>query len=250
MPIEDYTQKTCTYFGNRRTIFQRGTGPHVVILPEVPGLHEQVFALGDRLVQNGFTVHLLSLFGKDGEPFRYRDAPSCLLRACIRKEFAVFAQHRSSPIANWVRSYCSSIYQRNQQGIGLIGMCLTGNFALSMLAEPWMLAPVLCQPSLPLFPPKALHVDPNIMERSSQNILAMRFSHDLLCPRQRFTALKKNLGKRVTLIEIDSSLGNPNNIPPIAHSVLTKDFVDQEGHPTQEALEQTIQFLKKHIKVS
>ena len=248
MPIEDFAKKNCTYFGKTRAVYQRGTGPHVVILPEVPGLHKQVFALGDRLVNHGFQVHLLSLFGKDGEPFRYRDTPSCLLKACIRKEFAVFAQHRSSPITNWVRAYCSSLHEHTQKGIGLIGMCLTGNFALSMLAEPWMLAPILCQPSLPLYPKDAVHVDPNIIKNSSQKVLAMRFSNDILCPRKRFTALQKDLGERIELLELDSSIGNQHKILPIAHSVLTKDFVDKEGHPTKEALKHTIYFLKQHIK--
>ena len=247
MPIEDFAQKTCTHFGKTRTVYQKGSGRHVVILPEVPGLHQKVFELGDKLVEHGFTVHLLSLFGKDGQPFRYRDAPSCLMSACIRKEFAVFAQHRSSPIADWVRAYCASLNKHTKQGIGLIGMCLTGNFALSMLAEPWMLAPVLCQPSLPIYPKSALHVDPKIIKNSSQKVLAMRFSHDLMCPKQRFTALSSKLGDRVQLIEIDSSLGNPHNILPIAHSVLTKDFVDKEGHPTKEALRKTVSFLNKHI---
>jgi len=248
MPIEDFAKKACTHLGKTRNVYQKGTGPHVVILPEVPGLHQQVFALGDKLAHHGFTVHLLSLFGKDGEPFRYRDAPSCLFRACIRKEFSVFAQHRSSPISDWVRSYCASVYQHTQQGIGLIGMCLTGNFALSMLAEPWMFAPVLCQPSLPLYPKNALHVDPQILENSSQDILAMRFSHDIMCPRERFTSLKTRLQDRIKLIEIDSSIKNPHKILPIAHSVLTKDFVDKKGHPTQEALNQTIRFLNKNLK--
>lgn len=250
MPIEDFIKKTSTHLGKTRTVYQKGTGPHVVILPEVPGLHEQVFSLGERLTDCGYTVHLLSLFGKDGEPFRYRDAPSCLLKACIQKEFAVLASQRSSPIANWVRSYCASVHQHTKKGIALIGMCLTGNFALSMLAEPWMLAPVLCQPSLPLFPRSALHVDTKTLEDSSQKILAMRFSHDVLCPKQRFTSLQKKLGKRIELIEIDSSIGNPHKISPIAHSVLTKDFVDQDGHPTQVALQKTIEFLNKQLKPS
>ena len=248
MPIEDYVQKTSTHLGKTRTVYQRGSGPTVVVLPEVPGLHNHVFSLGDRLVEQGFSVHLLSLFGKNGKPFRYRDAPSCLFRACIQKEFAVFAQHRSSPIADWVRSYCNSVYQHTQKGIGLIGMCITGNFALSMLAESWMLAPVLCQPSLPIKPARALHTSRSEIENSNQKILAMRFSNDFFCPKQRFSALKEKLSSRVEIIEIDSSFGNPHKIPLYAHSVLTKDFVDADGHPTQKAFLRTVSFLHKHLQ--
>lgn len=247
MPIEEYTKKTSTHLGSTHTVYQRGVGPHVVILPEAPGLHREVFSLGDRLVHAGFTVHLLSLFGEDGKAFRYRDSLACLLKTCIRKEFALFAQHRSSPITDWVRAYCTNIYHHSQQGIGLIGMCLTGNFALSMLAEPWMLAPVLCQPSLPIHPKKGLHVKPDILLQSKQKIIGMRFSGDILCPKQRFSKLKETLGNRIELIEIDSSVKNKHKISPISHSVLTKDFVDKEGHPTYIALEKTIGFLKQQL---
>ena len=250
MPIEDYTQKSCTHLGSTHIVYQKGNGPQVIILPEAPGLHKEVFALGDRLVLQGFSVHLLSLFGEDGVSFRYRDSLSCLAKACIRKEFALFAKHRSSPISDWVRAYCTNIYQHTQEGIGLIGMCLTGNFALTMLAEPWMCAPVLCQPSLPIYPKDGLHVDPSILEQSSQDILGIRFTGDRLCPKQRFTALEKALPSRLQLIEIDSTFGNSHRISPIAHSVLTKDFVDQEGHPTHDALQKTIKFLQKHLYTS
>ena len=162
--MNQYHKRDATFLGTTRTVYTKGTGPHVVILPEVPGLHPATFSLGNQITASGFTVHLLSLFGKDGAPFRYRDTVRILLRACISKEFSVFAQNRSSPICDWIRAYCHNIHSHTQKGIGLIGMCLTGNFALTMLAEPWMLAPVLSQPSLPFQPPKGLHVHPKTLE--------------------------------------------------------------------------------------
>ena len=35
-------------------------------------------------------------------------------------------------------------------GVGAVGMCFTGSFALAMMTEPAVVAPVLSQPSLPL----------------------------------------------------------------------------------------------------
>jgi dienelactone hydrolase len=254
MPFDDHNKHFATHLGTKFAVYTKGSGPQVVVLPEAPGLHKEVFSLSDRLVEAGFSVHLLSLFGEDGTKFRYRDVPRCLLRACIRKEFSVFAQHRSSPLTDWVRAYCRTLHQHNQKGIGLIGMCLTGNFALSLLAEPWMLAPVLCQPSLPFLSKKGLHVEPEILNKAKKNkdlkVLGMRFTNDFMCPKERFQQLRKELPSQISTIEIDSSWGNANKIRPIAHSVLTKDFVDHNGHPTQKALKQTILFLHTQLKKS
>nr|BFE50970.1 hypothetical protein GCM10017745_43970 [Saccharothrix mutabilis subsp. capreolus] len=50
-------------------------------------------------------------------------------------------------------------------GVGAIGMCFTGNFALTMMLEPAVLAPVLAQPSLPLDNPAALEISPTTCAR-------------------------------------------------------------------------------------
>jgi len=252
MPILDYTKQATTYGKKTFDVYTKGMGPDVIILPEIPGLHEAVFELGDRIASAGFRVHLLSLFGTPGKPFRFRDSVKEISKACIKKEFAVFASRRSSPICEWIKSYCTTLYQENQKGVGLIGMCLTGNFALSMLAEPWMLAPILSQPSLPFLPKSGLHAFPDEIDKAQKQgpppILGLRFTWDLLCPKQRFTNLKKKFPQHFTAIEIDSSPGNPHRIPPIAHSVLTLDFVDQEGHPTKYAMNETLAFLNHNLR--
>ncbi len=249
----DFHSSLSTHNGICRRVYTKGAGPSVVILPEIPGLHTATFTLGRTIADSGFRVHLLSLFGKDNQPFRYRDSIKELTRACIRKEFAIFARHASSPIVDWVRSFCRSITAHEpSRGIGLIGMCLTGNFALGLLAEPWMIAPVLSQPSLPFGYPSDLHVSPALLKRAQKNeslrLLGLRFSNDILCPRGRFNRLKTEFQEKFHGIEIDSSLGNPHQIPPYAHSVLTKDLVDVDGHPTQKALHQTLSFLQAQLK--
>jgi len=254
MPLSDYQKTPFTDMGKIFDIYIRGKGPNVVILPEIPGLHASVFELGDRIAAQGFRVHLLSLFGEDGKPFRYRNSAKELVKACINREFSILASHRSSPICDVIRNYCAALYRQHQQGIGLIGMCLTGNFALSMLAEPWMLAPVLSQPSLPFFPKSGLHVDKktinHVKEHGCPPILGLRFTWDLLCPKQRFKNLEKTFPKHFKGIEIDSSPRNSHQISPTSHSVLTLDFVDQKGHPTYLAMQETIAFLQHNLMKS
>ena len=249
--IADFTSFRATYLEKSKTIYQQGTGPDVVILPESPGLHQAVFELGRRIAQAGFRVHLISFFDYGGKPFQYRAALRCVLKSCIRREFAMFSAHRSSPLTDWVRAFCSDLHRETGNGIGLIGMCLTGNFALGLLAEPWMLAPVLAQPSLPIGQPKGLHVSPEILQKAKRNpdlqVLGLRFSGDIMCPKQRFGSLRKTFPTQFNAIEIDSSIGNPHGISPIAHSVLTKDFVDKAGHPTSLALEKTLRFLTERL---
>ena len=48
-------------------------------------------------------------------------------------------------------------------------------------------------------------------------------------------------------IEIDSSPGNAHGIPRMAHSVLTEDLVDRDGHPTAAALARVLSFLADNL---
>jgi hypothetical protein len=48
-------------------------------------------------------------------------------------------------------------------------------------------------------------------------------------------------------VEIDSSKGNPHNIPRSAHSVLTENFVDEPGHPTRDALDRVLAFFAERL---
>jgi dienelactone hydrolase len=132
-------------------------------------------------------------------------------------------------------------------------MCFTGNFALALMADPSVLAPVASQPSLPFGRAGGLHVsDDHLVQlraraQAGQPLLALRFTGDLICPRARFERLRAELGDRLEAIEIDSSSGNPHGIRRLAHSVLTLDFVDQAGHPTRAALDRVLGFLSERL---
>ena len=133
-------------------------------------------------------------------------------------------------------------------------MCLTGNFALALMVDEAVMAPVLSQPSLP-FPfgksrRAGLHVsdeDLAIARRRGVPLLGLRFTRDRACPPERFEHLRAEFGDLFEAIEIDSSAGNAHGIPPDAHSVLTLHFVNQDGHPTKQALDRVLAFFRERL---
>jgi dienelactone hydrolase len=256
--LEGFETFEFDHAGRTRTVLRRGQGPPVVVMHEIPGITPQVAWFARTLADAGFTVWMPNLFGTPGQPLSTRYAVGQMLRACVSREFRLLAAHRSSPITDWLRALCRAAHAEiGGRGVGAIGMCLTGNFALALMMEPCLLAPVLSQPSLPV--PlgaerrAALHVSPqelaNLKRRVTGEgacVLGLRFTRDPMCPPQRFETLRRELGSGFEGIEIDSSLGNPegNKTP---HSVLTTDLVDEAGHPTREALERTIGFFRERL---
>ena len=174
-------------------------------------------------------------------------------------EFELLSTHRSSPITDLLRALARQLHQRaGGPGVGAVGMCLTGNFALSLMLEPCLLAPVPSQPSLPFGVTasrrRALHLSPaelRVVRRRARDegvgVLALRFTADVMCPRARFDSLRRELGPGVETIEIDSHPGNAHGIPRVAHSVLTNDLVDRDGHPTRAALDRVMAFLDERL---
>jgi hypothetical protein len=86
------------------------------------------------------------------------------------------------------------------------------------------------------------------VEQEGLKVLGLRFTADPLCPGARFRELEKQLGDGFESIEINSRLGNPHGISPTAHSVLTTDLVDQDGHPTRQALDRVLAFFREHLQ--
>ena len=257
--LEGFTSTEFTHEGEMRTVYRRGEGPGVVIMHEIPGITPEVARFARRVADAGFSVAMPHMFGTPGKPLSVGYAAGQMVRACIGREFHVLAAQRSSPITDWLRALARALHQEvGGKGIGAIGMCLTGNFALSLMMDECLMAPVLSQPSLP-FPlggerKAALHLSPEGLARVKQRaaagvpVLAMRFTGDPLCPKERFETLRRELGGRFEAIEIDSSPGNKYGIPRTAHSVVTKDLVDQEGHPTRQALDRVIAFFTERLK--
>jgi dienelactone hydrolase len=257
-PYSDLECTDATYEGVTRQVFRGGAGPAVIVMHEVPGLYPEVVAFGRRLIDAGFTVYMPSLFGTPGKPFSTLYVLGALSRACVSREFATWATGRTSPIVTWLRALARDAHAAcGGPGVGAVGMCLTGGFALAMMVDDIMVAPVLSQPSLP-FPVTRAHrrdlgIDDitlaRVRERAANGtcVLGLRFTNDPVVPAARFQRLRDELGDRFIGVEIDSSPGNPHGIPRSAHSVLTKHLVDEPGHPTRAALDQVIDFYRARL---
>jgi dienelactone hydrolase len=257
-PLAGFEETTFAHGGLTHQVFRAGSGPAVVVVHEVPGIHPGMVEFGRRLIDAGFSVHLPSLFGRPGAPFSAGAAVRAITRVCISREFAVLAD-RTSPVVPWLRALAAQAHaDSGGPGVGAVGMCVSGGFALAMAVEPAVLAPVVSQPGLPA--PltaggrAALGLDAadlhRIKERTAEglSVLGLRFSADKGCPAERFRTLHRELGDAFEGIEIDSTPGNPAGIPARAHAVLTVDLVDTPGHPTRAALDRVLAFLRERLQ--
>jgi dienelactone hydrolase len=259
MGIPGFSEREFTYEGATKKVFRKGSGPGVIVITEVPGIHPGVIDFANILVDSGFTVFLPELFGTTGKPATGAYAAGTMLKLCVSKEFKLLAAHESSPVTEWLRALARDIHaELGGRGLGAVGMCLTGNFALSLAVEPAMMAPVLSQPALPLPTSQerraALAVSDGELrtirkrvETEDYKVLGLCFTADAKVPRERFETLRRELKQGFVAIEIDSSPGNPHGIKKGAHSVLTVDLVREAGHPTELALQRTLAFLHERL---
>jgi len=158
-PLEDFARREITLDGVAKAVHVCGRGPAVIVMTEMPGISPHVARFSRWVRDAGFTVYMPSLFGRDGAVPGAEEGASVFQRACVSAEFRAFAANRSSPVTHWLRALASLAHREcGGPGVGAIGMCFTGNFALTMMLEPAVLAPVLCQPSLPLDDPGGLEI--------------------------------------------------------------------------------------------
>ena len=259
--LDDFVAHEVTYDAERRTVFRKGEGPAVIVISEIPGITPAVADFARRVVDLGCTVAMPSLFGDPGRPMSASYAASSLLGACVSKEFATMATGRTSPVTVWLRHLARDLHDEvGGPGVGVVGMCLTGGFALAMMVDEEVVAPVLSQPSLPFPVGRARKRDlgisdddlAKVKQRVDEGIcvLGLRFTGDMAVPADRFARLREELGEGFVAVEIDSSKGNPHGIPTNAHSVLTEHLVDEPGHPTRDALDQVLDLFRERLLTS
>jgi dienelactone hydrolase len=247
-----------THEGKTRRVFRMGEGPAVIVMAELPGITPNVADLSRRVVNLGCTAVLPHLFGDPGAEPSVSTFAKAVAPACVSREFRAFALNKTTPISGWLRALAADVHETcGGPGVGAVGMCFTGGFALGMMVDERMLAPVLSQPSLPLGLTKRhnreLGISDNDLARvklraaAGTQVLGLRFTCDRLVPGERFERLRRELGDAFVGVEIDSSPGNAWAIPKNAHSVLTEHFVDEPGHPTHDALKQVLDFLRDRL---
>ncbi len=202
--------------------------------------------LADEFVNKGFEVILPHLFG----PLEKVSIGGNLIRVfCMRKEFNLFRKNSSSPIVDWLKALCRDIKIQSQtRGVGVIGMCLTGNFAISLMADDSVLAAVSSQPSMPLLKPTQLHMSEDeivaIRRRIEKTapIHAYRFAEDPMCTAEKYQAIEEAFN------DSEATRIITHTLPGKGHSVLTLDFVDGSGHPTRSALDDILAYFSVQLR--
>ncbi|MDD3836414.1 MAG: dienelactone hydrolase family protein [Phenylobacterium sp.] len=255
-PVElpGYQRFEFAHEGRTRTVYRKGTGPAVIVIHEMPGLHPLVLRFADRVAEAGMTVFCPSLFGEPGRPVSAGYALGELARGCVRAEFAAWATDRSSPIVDWLRALARKAHgECGGNGVGAVGMCFTGGFALAMMTDPAVVAPVLSQPSLPLpfgsqkraaaigASPREIACVRQRLEAEDLSIIGLRFFRDPFVPDARFKTYRTEFGTRFEAIEIDPKDAAPGPGPP--HSVLTIHL--NEDGPTKAAERRVIEFFRQ-----
>jgi dienelactone hydrolase len=261
-PLDDFVRREITLGGLTKIVHVGGSGPAVVVMAEMPGISPHVARFSRWVRDAGFTVYMPSLFGRDGAVATAEEGLAVYEQACISAEFRAFAANASSPVTQWLRALARQAHQEcGGPGVGAIGMCFTGNFALSMMLESAMLAPVLSQPSLPLKDRAGLEISREDLaiirqrlEREDLTVLAYRFKGDKFCRAERFAAYAEALGERFVGRELPDSAAN-TDVPPFVaqyvrcpHSVVTVHLIDEAGQPTLTARDEIISFFAHRLR--
>jgi dienelactone hydrolase len=260
-PLDDFDPRAITLDGVTKVVHVAGHGPAVIVMTEMPGISPHVARFSRWVRDAGFTVHMPSLFGRDGAVPTVEDGTAVFRRACVSAEFRAFAADESSPVITWLRALARLAHEQcGGPGVGAIGMCFTGNFALTMMLEPAVLAPVMSQPTLPLNDPAGMHIAPedlvavrHRLERDDLEVLAYRFEGDRFCTAQRFAAYSNALGKRFLARVLPDSAAN-RECPPFfehvvasPHSVVTAHLIDEAGQPTLAARDEILAFFRQRL---
>jgi dienelactone hydrolase len=260
-PLEDFRRREMTLDGVTKAVHVAGAGPAVIVMTEMPGISPHVARFARWVRDTGFTVYMPSLFGRDGAVPGAEEGTAVFQRACVSAEFRALAANVSSPVTKWLRSLARFAHDEcGGPGVGAIGMCFTGNFALTMMLEPSMLAPVLSQPSLPLNDPGGIEIAPDEvkavrqrLERDDLTVLAYRFEGDKFCMAQRFAAYSEALGDRFIGRVLPDSAANTDVSPffelrvRTPHSVVTAHLIDEAGQPTIAARDEILSFFKHRL---
>jgi dienelactone hydrolase len=256
--LADFEPRSIEIEGITKTVHVIGNGPGIIILAEMPGISPHLVRFARWVRDAGFSVYMPSLFGRDGVVGTATEGIDLFRRLCVRTEFRALRGGESSPVTGWLRGLAKIVHtERGGLGVGVIGMCFTGNFALSMMLEPAVIVSVMSQPSLPILEPGNLEISSEDLtqirarlDREDLRIMGLRFEGDQICRRERFDAYEQALGDRFVNITLPDSAAGNEQIPPFfskhvsfPHSVLTIHLVDEEGSPTSIARDQVLGFL-------
>ncbi len=263
--LADFEVAQFAHAGTARSVFRSGSGPAVIVIAEMPGITPKVAEFARRVAAIGCTAVLPHLFGTPGrDPLaggRVRAAGymlSSFVPTCISREFTTWATNRTSPVVDWLRALAGHEHEQcGGPGVGAIGMCFTGGYALAMATHPSLLAPVLSQPSMPMPVTRAQRrsidcspLDLDIVKQrcvqDGLSILGLRFTSDRFVPDERFAYLRAQLGAAFVAVELADEAANPDAVMK-PHSVVTEHLIDEPGQPTRAALDQVLDLFRRRL---
>lgn len=265
--LTELEETTFTHEGKTRRVFRLGTGPAVIVIAEMPGITPKVVDFARRVADLGCTAVLPHLFGVPGkDPVPDGKASlggarlmlSSLVPACASREFVAMATGRTSPVVGWLRALAAHEHERcGGPGVGAVGMCFTGGYALAMAVDDRLLAPVLSQPSMPIpltaKQKRSIDISPEDLEKVKHRcahdgleVIGLRFKSDRLVPAERFEFLREQLGDAFVAVELEDEDANPA-APISPHSVLTEHLLDEPGTPSRAALDLVLDLLRTRL---
>jgi len=244
MHIAGWDQSSFTHEGVTHPTWRRGSGPVVIVVHEIPGVTPNVIKFAERVVSEGFTVVMPLLVGEVGRSPSGAYIAQSMAKVCISREFTTMAMHKTSPIISWLRALARQLHAEvGGLGVGAVGMCFSGGFALGMMVDDIVVAPVLSQPSLPFAIGGSRAADLNLSEsdqarvveggQTGCQVLGLRYTGDKLVG-TRFATLRKLLGDAFIAVEFAST--NKQD-----HSVLTEQI-------QPKAVERVLQFFNDKLK--
>jgi len=244
--LDGWEHSEFTAAGITHGVFRRGSGPLVIVIHEIPGITPKVRRFAEEVVDRGFTVAMPILIGTPDRPATRGYLASTFAKVCVSSEFTTWAVGRTSPIIGWLRALGRSLHaESGGSGIGAVGMCFSGGFALGLMVDELMQAPVLSQPSLPIAvgADRAgdLNLSPDDLEAVVQRaangceVLGLRFTGDRMVG-TRFETLRRLLGDAFIAVELPSSASSD-------HSVLTEQRDDA-------SVGKVLEFLERRLKTS
>lgn len=242
--LDGWSLSTFEAAGLNREVYRKGSGPVVIVVHEIPGITPAVLRFAEDVVASGFTVAMPNLVGTPGKAVSGRYIGSSMLKVCISREFTNLATNRTSPVIAWLRALARKLHTEvGGRGVGAVGMCFSGGFALGMMVDDIMVAPVLSQPSLPFAVGRKRAADLNlspddaavVAQRAAEGcqVLGLRFTGDKLVG-DRFASLRALIGDAFVAVELPS--GSPKD-----HSVLTEQRND-------ESVQRVLSFLSEKLK--
>jgi dienelactone hydrolase len=242
-PLDTWTKGGHTADGITHPTYRKGTGPGVIVVHEVPGITEDVIAFADEVVAAGHTVVMPQLFGKPGGRMSVTEVAAVFPKLCVSKEFTKLALSETAPVADWLRSLARELHgELGGPGVGALGMCFTGGYALAMMVDDSVAAPVLCQPSTPFAVGKRRAADVNLSPRDLEivkrraaagcAVLGLRYRKDSMTG-TRFDTLREELGDNFVAIEFEGR----------GHSVVTE-------HRQQEAVDRILEFFGERLRAN